>query len=144
MKSSPLILERIFNAPIARVWQAISNEDQLRQWSFDMTGFRPEVGVEFTFPGENEGRTFIHLCKVLEVIPGRKLSYSWRYRGFEGISYLTLELFDEGGKTRLKLTHEGLETFPQDNPDFARKNFEQGWTELIGVLLKKFVEQPAK
>jgi hypothetical protein len=40
----------------------------------------------------------------------------------------------------LKLTHDGLETFPQNNPDFAKKNFATGWTEIVGESLKKFVE----
>jgi hypothetical protein len=41
------------------------------------------------------------------------------------------------------LTHEGLETFPK-LPMFARKNFEQGWTSLIGESLKKFLESNTK
>jgi hypothetical protein len=53
---------------------------------------------------------------------------------------VTFELFPESEKTRLKLTHEGLETFPK-TAAFARENFEKGWTELIGSELKKFVER---
>jgi hypothetical protein len=52
---------------------------------------------------------------------------------------VTFELFPIGSKTRLKLAHEGLETFPK-TPAFARKNFMGGWTEIIGSSLKKFVE----
>jgi uncharacterized protein YndB with AHSA1/START domain len=74
------------------------------------------------------------------VVPGKKLQYSWRYEGHEGNSFVTFELFDEGDKTRLKLTHEGLETFPP-TPDFAKQNFVQGWTEIIGTNIKKFVEK---
>jgi len=83
---------------------------------------------------------FKHLCKVTEVENDRKLTYSWRYEGYEGNSFVTFELFAEGDKTRLKLTHAGLETFPADKA-FAKENFVMGWTELIGNLLKKFVEQ---
>jgi hypothetical protein len=49
-------------------------------------------------------------------------------------------LFPEGDKTRLKLTHEGLETFPK-LPAYARTNFEKGWTEIIGSSLKQHVEE---
>ena len=52
---------------------------------------------------------------------------------------VTFELFPVGDKTRSKLTHEGLETFPK-LPAYARKNFEAGWTELLGSSLKNFLE----
>jgi hypothetical protein len=42
--------------------------------------------------------------------------------------------------TRLRLTHEGLETFPK-TPAYARKKFEAGWTAIIGTELKQFVER---
>ena len=56
---------------------------------------------------------------------------------------VVFELFAEGDKTRLKLTHEGIETFPK-TPAYARKNFEAGWTEIIGSSLKQFVEKTEK
>ncbi|HEY8895376.1 MAG TPA: SRPBCC domain-containing protein, partial [Niastella sp.] len=59
---------------------------------------------------------------------------------YEGNSFVTFELYPEGNGTRLKLTHEGLETFPM-NPDFAKKNFMEGWTQIIGTSLKEFLEK---
>ena len=87
---------------------------------------------------------YLHLCKITEVIPGKKLTHSWRYDGYAGNSFVTFELFDEGSKTRVKLTHAGLETFPKENPDLARHNFEVGWTDIIGRSLKEFVEKKLK
>jgi hypothetical protein len=49
-------------------------------------------------------------------------------------------LFAEGAQTRLRLTHEGLESFPAANPDFAKSSFMEGWTYLTGTSLKNFVE----
>jgi hypothetical protein len=46
-----------------------------------------------------------------------------------------------GPQTHLKLTHEGLETFPADNPDFAKGNFVEGWNWIIGTSLKEFLEK---
>lgn len=138
--SHPLITESTYNAPVDIVWQAITDREQMKQWYFDIESFKPEVGFEFTFKGENEGRVYIHLCKITELIPGRKLKHSWRYQDYEGISYVTFELFPEENKTRIKLTHEGLESFPA-LPDFARNNFKEGWTMIIGTLLKDFVEK---
>jgi Uncharacterized conserved protein len=134
-----VVIERTFRAPIARVWKAITDVEEMRRWYFDLKEFKPEVGFEFQFTVEHEGFTYEHHCKIKEVILGKKLAYSWRYEGHEGDSLVTFELFADGGKTRLKLTHEGLETFPK-TPSFARKNFMEGWTQIIGSSLKEFVE----
>jgi uncharacterized protein YndB with AHSA1/START domain len=141
MDTEPFVIERTYNAPIAKVWKAITSKDDMKNWYFDVTEFKPEVGFEFEFYGENEGRRFLHKCKIKEVVTGKKISYSWRYDGHEGSSVVTFELSEEGTKTKLKLTHEGLETFPQDNPDFTRKNFEGGWTYITSKSLKEFVEK---
>jgi uncharacterized protein YndB with AHSA1/START domain len=135
-----VVIERTFTAPVARVWQALTDVGEMKQWYFDLKEFKPEVGFEFEFTVEHEGMTYHHLCKITEVIPQRKLAYTWRYKGHEGNSLVTIELFADGDKTRLKLTHEGLETFPK-TPSFARKNFVEGWTQIIGSSLKDFVEK---
>ncbi|MBC7948391.1 MAG: SRPBCC domain-containing protein [Chitinophagaceae bacterium] len=140
MKKQPIIIERTYQAPIEKVWKAITDKDQMKEWYFDVPAFKPEVGTEFQFEGGKDDRAYVHLCKVVEVIPGRKISYSWRYKGYEGDSLVTFELFPEGEETRLLLTHEGLETFPADQPDLERENFVQGWTGIIGKSLKKYVE----
>lgn len=141
MKAEPLIVERTYNAPAARVWEAITNKEQMKQWYFDLESFKPEVGFRFKFYASNEDRTFLHECEITEVIPGRKLVHSWRYANYPGDSSVSFELFPEGDKTRLVLTHTGLETFPADNPDFSRNNFTMGWTAIIGQHLKEFVER---
>jgi hypothetical protein len=46
----------------------------------------------------------------------------------------------EGEKTRLKLTHLGLESFPHENPDFAAANFEKGWEDIIHKNLRGYGE----
>ncbi|HTS44752.1 MAG TPA: SRPBCC domain-containing protein [Puia sp.] len=140
MKSEPFVIERTLNAPVEKVWKAITDKEQMKKWYFDIAEFKPEKGFEFQFEGVNKGRRFLHLCRIEEVVVSRKISHTWRYDGYEGNSLVSFELFPEGKYTRLKLTHEGLETFPQDNPDFARENFVVGWTYIIGTSLKKFVE----
>jgi len=112
----------------------------MKQWYFDLAEFKPEIGFEFQLYGGTEEKQYLHLCKITEVIPGKKLAYSWRYDGSEGNSLVTFELFAEGDKTRLKLTHEGLETFPKSNPDLAKENFVEGWISIIGTSQKKFIE----
>ncbi len=140
MPNEPFVIERTYNAPVEKIWKAITDKDEMKQWYFDLAEFKPEVGFEFQFEGGTETSKYLHLCKVTDVIQNEKLTYSWRYDGYEGISFVTFELFSKGEKTRLKLTHAGLETFPA-NPDFAKGNFVQGWTHIIGKSLKEFLEK---
>ena len=136
----PFVIEKVLNAPIEKVWKAITDKNDMKQWYFDLPEFRAEVGFEFQFEGGNKDRVYTHLCKVTEVIPQKKLTYSWRYKGYEGNSFVTFELFADGNKTKIRLTHEGLETFPPLD-DFAKKNFVAGWTEIIGSSLPNFLEK---
>src|SRR5437763_13914464 len=138
-----VVFERTFNAPVAKVWRALTEVEEMRQWYFDLKEFKPEVGFEFEVIVEHEGTSYHHLCRVTEVVPEQKIAFTWRYRGELGDALGTIELFDEAENTRLKLTHSGIETFPK-TPAYARKNFEAGWTALIGSELKQFVEKNSK
>lgn len=140
INNEPFVIERTFNTPIAKLWKAITGKGEMKQWYLDLPEFKPEVGFEFQFTGGTEENKYLHFCKVIDVIMGKKIAYSWRYDGYEGNSIVSFELFEEGTKTRLKLTHEGLETFPVSNPDFAKKNFVAGWNEILDRSLKGFVE----
>lgn len=141
MKTEPFVIERVFIVQISKVWRAITDKKEMKKWYFDFAEFKLEVGFEFQFYGGTEEKQYLHLCKILEVIPEKKISYSWRYDGYEGNSIVTFELFDEGNKTRLKLTHEGLETFPANILDFAKDNFVEGWTQIIGKSLMEFLKR---
>ncbi|MCJ8210801.1 SRPBCC domain-containing protein [Mucilaginibacter sp. RS28] len=139
MEAVPFVIERLVNVPVGRVWQAIINREQMKQWYFNIAEFEPKVGFEFEFEGGTEECTYLHKCVITAVEPNRKLSHTWRYEGYDGESEVTWELFAEGDQTRVKLTHTGLETFPPLK-DFAKSNFEAGWTYLVGTAIKNFVE----
>jgi uncharacterized protein YndB with AHSA1/START domain len=138
---APVIIEKTFNADIERVWNAITDRDQMQQWYFNIADFKPEVGFEFTFEGSDECRTYIHLCRVTRVIKNKLLEYTWKYEGYEGTSIVTFELSEGDHKTHLNLTHAGLETFPQNEKSFARSSFEEGWTHIITKSLSEYLEK---
>jgi len=140
--SDPIIVERTYNAPIEKVWKAITDKNEMKKWYFDLAEFKAEPGFEFQFYGEGkQGQKFLHLCKVIQVIPRKRLTYSWRYEGYEGNSFVTFELIEDGNKTKITLTHKGLESFPATaHNDFAKENFREGWTHIIGTGLKEYIE----
>ena len=138
----PVVMEKELEAPVEKVWKAIADKAHLKRWYFDLNDFKPEVGFRFSFAGQgHKGAQYIHLCTVTEVIPLKKLQYSWQYEGHPGYSLVTFELTEMGIQTKLRLTHHGLETFPQDNADFAWKSFNGGWTEIIGNMLPEFLRK---
>jgi uncharacterized protein YndB with AHSA1/START domain len=141
MKTEPIVIERTYNAPIEKVWKALTVKEQMKQWYFDLAEFKPEVGFEFQFTGGPDKKKYLHLCKITEVVPGKKLRHSWKYDGYEGQSFVTFELFAEGSKTKLRLTHEGIESFPSDEPNFAKKNFDIGWTQILGTSLPEYLQK---
>ena len=138
--AEPIVKEVLLNAPVSRVWKAITDKNEMKNWYFDLPEFKPVVGSTFQFYGENEGRKFLHLCEVKEVIENQKISYTWMYEGQNIETLVSFELFPEGEQTRLRLTHRGVDKLPQDR-DFAKSNFEQGWTEIIQKSLKEYVEK---
>jgi len=141
MSSETIVVEQIFDAPIAVVWNAIADKDEMRQWFFEpMTEFEPEVGFETQFNVRCEDQDYLHLWKVIEVLPQQRIAYEWRYGGYPGDSTVTWELSEERQGTKLKLTHAGRETFPQDDPNFHRVSCQAGWDYFVHESLKAFLE----
>ena|ERR1051325_10433351 len=143
MENKPVIVEQTINASPEKIWKALTDKDQMKQWYFDLKEFKPEVGFEFEFMGgKDEDNQYLHKCKITEVIPDKKLKHSWRFDGYPGNSFVTWELFPEGAQTKVRLTHSGLETFKAaNNPDFDKENFEAGWTQIVQTSLKEFAEK---
>ena len=143
MENQSIVLERLFNARSSKVWKAITDKDEMKSWYFDLVDFKAVVGFKFQFTGgPTPDRQYLHLCEITEVIHEKKLTYSWCYDGYSGKSYVTFELFENEDKTLLKLTHSGIETFPEENTDFARHNFEDGWNHIIHTALRGYLEAP--
>jgi len=136
---TPFVLEHVYDVPIAKVWQSLTDEDEMREWYFSqLKKFEPDIGFEFQFT--DDGSDYKKEWRVTQVVAGRLLAHSWVYEGYPGSSEVTFELAEDGDKTRLKLTHTGLASFPHD-PHFARKRFEEGWKNIIGNNLKTHLEK---
>jgi uncharacterized protein YndB with AHSA1/START domain len=129
-----IVIEKTFDHPVASVWKALITKEAIRTWSFEVDDFQPKVGFEYRFAGGTPERTYWHHCKVLEVVPGKKLCYSWQYEDVEGMTKVTWELFPAGERTRLVLTHEGVENLAHGGPDFASDNFNKGWTAIANNI----------
>jgi uncharacterized protein YndB with AHSA1/START domain len=111
------------------------------KWFFEsINDFVPKVGFSTTFNVSSGAKDYLHVWRLVEVDPNRRLTLEWQYEGYPGDSFVTFELTPCGEGTHLKLTHRGLETFPQDEPAFTRENGVQGWNYFVCQQLKTFLD----
>ena len=140
MENPVIIVERTFKASTSVVWKALTDKDEMKKWYFDLKEFKAEKGFVFQFVSGPPNETqYTHICEITEVVPEKKLIYSWRYEGYEGISIVTFELRALGNETIVTLTHKGIESFPK-HPHFAPGNFKDGWNHIINTSLKEHLE----
>ncbi|MCW3465234.1 SRPBCC family protein [Chitinophaga nivalis] len=140
MSSTPVIVAYTYQAPIQKVWEALTDAARMKAWYFDIADFRPEPGFKFGFVVTNEGKIYDHRCEVLEATAPNKLTYSWRYEGYPGLSVVTFALQALTAETtQLRLTHSGLDTFPADQPAFSAASFTAGWQHILGTSLADYV-----
>ena len=137
-EEEPVVVEQTFAASVDDVWNSITDPTQMRKWYFDnIPDFKPEIGFETQFNIENEGRNFLHIWTVTEVVPKKLLAYNWRFEGYSGDSFVVFELFEHGNDTMLRLTVNVTEDFQEDIPEFKRESCVAGWEYFIGQSLKK-------
>lgn len=135
-------LEVDYNAPINKVWRALSKKDLLKKWYFDIPDFKAEIGAKFFFSGWSEGKEYIHNCQILVVKPENLLVYSWTYEGYKGISEVRFVLIKrDEGRTKLLFKHSGIDSFPKDVEALSYNRFEEGWNVILQELLLEFVEK---
>jgi uncharacterized protein YndB with AHSA1/START domain len=136
----PIIVEQTFHMSVETVWNSITKIGQMRQWYFEnIPSFKPEVGFETQFNVQSKDRNFLHMWKVTEVVPLKKIIYNWKYEGYRGDSFVVFELFKQNNLTKLRLTHQVQESFPEDIPEFSRESGVAGWTFFIRKSLKEFL-----
>ena len=140
----PVIVDKIINQPVNKVWKAITEHSEMIQWFFDnIPDFKAEVGFKTWFVVASEERTFYHLWKVTEVVPNKIIKVEWTYPDYVKEPFLvTFELSSESeNQTEVKVSAEGIEKFYHfDIPEFTRESCEGGW-EYFTSRLKEYLEQ---
>lgn len=131
-----------FAHPPEIIWEYLTKSELLELWLMKNT-FQPVLGFDFQFrakpiPALNFDGIFY--CKVLEIVPFKKLSYSWQSGPGDGkitldsVVVWKLEPKDKG--TELFLEHSGFDK--EENLDFYN-GLLHGWVEKyqkIQELLK--------
>jgi uncharacterized protein YndB with AHSA1/START domain len=96
------------------VWEYLTRSDLMELWLMP-NNFEPIPGFEFQFrikPVPQLDFDGIVYCKVLEIVPHQKLSYSWRSGPGNGKidldSIVVWKLIPKGNGTELLLEHTGF------------------------------------
>jgi uncharacterized protein YndB with AHSA1/START domain len=121
--------EIVIDAPVAEVWRHITDPQKLAGWLMP-NDFAPTVGRGFTLDCELQGRI---ACVLLELVPHKKLVYSFHSRETRVETLVTITLAAERGSTRLTLVHSGWDKLPPADQGIA-DGFENGWGPKLEKL----------
>ncbi|MFC7357761.1 SRPBCC domain-containing protein [Jejudonia soesokkakensis] len=136
----PIVVTQSFDQDISKVWNAITQLDEMKQWYFsNIPSFEATEGFETNFIVPSKNRIFPHYWKVTEVIPTKKIAYEWTFKGYSGKGLSEFELLDKGTSTQLNLIFTVLEKFPENVPEFKRESGLEGWNYLIKGTLKEYL-----
>jgi uncharacterized protein YndB with AHSA1/START domain len=124
--------------PPEAVWEYLTRPELIKQWLME-TDFEPIVGYDFHFKTkaipklEFDGMVY---CKVLEVVPPKKLTYSWK--GGPGEGKITMDsivrwtLTPKNNGTELFLDHSGFKVLT--NIDIFNSMNEGWWKNMNKIL----------
>ena len=122
-----------FDAPVERVWKAITDPDELSKWFGDRTELELTPGAHGAMSWDEHG-TFA--VRVEEVDAPRRLVWSWVHE--PGVPFdqdastrveWSLTARDDGGTT-LRLRESGFRT------DLHHQQNTQGWKAELGELIE--------
>jgi uncharacterized protein YndB with AHSA1/START domain len=123
-----LRLHRTLEAPVDRVWQALTDPAALTAW------FWPERLAATVTAGDGRYRIASSAAGMAvageyrEVDPPHRLGFTWQWDGDPDQTLVTIELTPSGDETVLTLVHSGCST------DADRDNLFKGWSDCLDRL----------
>lgn len=127
-------------APPSRVWQALTDPSQIRQYLHGTEASSDwKEGSPLEFRGEWKGTAYHDRGIIQKIVPGQLLRYTWlsSMSGLEdkpeNYSVITYELRPEASGTELVLTQENIPTSE------GKKASETNWLAVLQQM-KKIIE----
>jgi uncharacterized protein YndB with AHSA1/START domain len=138
-RTQDIVLDEVFLHAPDTLWKTLTTPELVGRWMMPPAGFAAVVGTAFTFKTTPAGAWdgTIH-CRVLEVVPGRRLAYGWKGGDEGNIGYgspldtvVTWTLTPVEAGTRVQMVHSGFVT-PRN--DTAYSNMSDGWAKVLTRL----------
>jgi len=137
--ATSLRIRRYYPVTVAAVYAAWTDPEQVKEWMAPSDDFgRTEVSIDLRVGGRYrivmqapDGEMHRVGGVYREIVPGRKLVYTWAWESTpERESLVTVELKSSGGGTELLLTHERF----ADSQ--ARDRHAHGWNGCLSRLAR--------
>jgi uncharacterized protein YndB with AHSA1/START domain len=139
----PVTVERSIwiNAARERVWRAVTESEQIRQWwgdYWEITALEVGAAVKFGDPDD------LMLATVAVMDRPREFAIQWPPQPqYHSIAMLTTyRLEEENGGTRVTVTETGFEALPDDIRQKRYDSTAKGYETVLGDL-KAHVEDPS-
>jgi len=130
-----LRLAHRFAGPPGMVWAVWTRPELIRSWFGASHGFRAhDIAVDLRPGGRwslrnvNGAVTEYVTGTYHEVIPDKRLCYSYHFEGTEFFSTISIDLTEDGDRTMLAFLQTG---FPNAQ---SRDDHETGWSKAIKVM----------
>ncbi len=132
--------KKYLREPIDKVWQAISQSEQISQWFLEGT-IQSEEGGKVQLKGKGKDIT----GEVLTSQEPINLAYSWVDPKLSYTTYVWWKLIEKDGKTLIELEHSGFKGF---QGAFAALSYGSFWKrsfkDLEQFLNKTATSNPAE
>ncbi len=132
-----LVVRRTIAASPEEVFAAWTSAESMEQWmrpgptESARVSIDPRPGGALRIDMIGAGQVHEHRGEFLEVVPPRRLVFTWISKGTQGQrSVVTVEITPQGAGSELVLTHERLPD------DAAAQAHTQGWTSILESLAK--------
>lgn len=127
MKLNVNITEFFATGP-EEVWESLTNPDVLADWLMP-NDFIPEVGKRFTLVPDHPTPWSGHVeCEVLQLLPMKRMVWSWKTEGMEEPTRVEFDLTPKAGGTELLFRHGGRAAEP------VAKGLNGGWPDMLNRL----------
>jgi len=124
--------EAVFNHPIEKVWNAISNAEEISTW-FIKADFKAEKGYQYTFTATEEKGCLAITGEVKESNP-YTLVYTWIVADTNVETTVSWKLVSTENGTKLLLEHSGISNYAGETAIAMFESFNGGWTNCVNQL----------
>ena len=137
MSDGTLQIERSYQAPAARVFEAWTSEEVLRRWFHAEHDWEtPEAQVDLRVGGDvrivmrdpHKDKEIGGGGRYTEIEPPNRLAFTWTWDGEDRQTLIELDFEEADGQTTVRMTHSGLR-----DHESARRH-EYGWSNCLDNL----------